>query len=152
MTPSRSSVLAFALLAFLLVFLVAGPAGSAKPGPKPKPAKHKHHKPTPVKKTPPPAPPPPPAVVTENAKTGTPGWLGPMETGRAAEVYASASDAMPGDSVALHVSTAQGASYRVLVYRLGWYGGVGARQVACLPSCGGAEVGVQQPVEHRSAT
>ena len=53
---------------------------------------------------------------------------------------------MPGDSVSLHVSTAQGASYRVLVYRLGWYGGLGARQVACLPSCGGAEVGVQQPM------
>lgn len=91
-------------------------------------------------------PPPPPAVVSENARAGTPGWLGAAATGRAAEVYASATDALPGDSVALHVSTAEGARYRVLVYRLGWYGGTGARQVACLPSCDGGQVGVQQPL------
>jgi hypothetical protein len=142
----RARFLLSALGAALLLLLVFGGAGSASPWPLPKP---KPHKPRPVKKTPPPAPAPapaPPAVVTENAKTGTAGWLGPLATSRAAEVYASATDAMPGDSVALHVSTAGGASYRVLVYRLGWYGGVGAREVACLPSCGGAEVGVQQPM------
>jgi hypothetical protein len=88
----------------------------------------------------------PPPVTLENARPGTAGWLGPLATGRAAEVYASATDALPGDSVALHISTVGGARYRVLVYRLGWYGGVGARQVACLPSCDGAEVGAQQPL------
>jgi hypothetical protein len=141
----RSSPWALSLLAFLLVFLIAGEAGRAAPWPRPKSTatRPKPHKPPTVKKTP---PPPPPAVVTENAQPGTADWLGPLATGRAAEVYASATDAMPGDSVALHVSTAQGASYRVLVYRLGWYGGLGAREVACLPSCGGAEVGVQQPI------
>jgi hypothetical protein len=141
---SRSSAWAVALLAFLLLFLVAGEAGSAAPWPLPKSAatKPRPRKPPPVKTT----PPPPPAVVTENARPGNADWLGPLATGRAAEVYASATDALPGDSVALHVSTAGGASYRVLVYRLGWYGGAGARQVACLPSCGGAEVGVQQPL------
>jgi hypothetical protein len=141
----RSTAWALSLLAFLLLFLVAGEAGRAAPWPRPKSTatKPKPHKPPTVKKTP---PPPPPAVVTENARPGTADWLGPAATGRAAEVYASATDAMPGDSVALHVSTVGGASYRVLVYRLGWYGGLGARQVACLPSCGGAEVGVQQPL------
>jgi hypothetical protein len=90
--------------------------------------------------------PPVPPVVLENAKAGTPGWLGPSATGRAAEVYAGASDAMPGDSVALHVSVSDNATYRILVYRLGWYGGVGARQVACLPSCAGSEQGALQPM------
>ncbi|HEY8644742.1 MAG TPA: N,N-dimethylformamidase beta subunit family domain-containing protein [Gaiellaceae bacterium] len=144
----RPRFLLLALGAALLAVLVLGEAGSAKP-PRPKPHKAQKHKPPKkVRTTPPapPAPPPPPAVVTENALPGTADWLGPAASGRAAEVYASATDAMPGDSVTLHVSTAGGASYRVLVYRLGWYGGVGARQVACLPSCGGAEQGVQQPM------
>ena len=91
------------LLACLLLFLVVGETGSASPWPLPKP---KPHKPRPVKKTPPPPAPAPPAVVTENAKQGTADWLGAAATGRAAEVYASATDAMPGDSVALHISTA----------------------------------------------
>lgn len=97
--------------------------------------------------------PPPPAaiaepspVVLENQRAGTSGWLGPDATGRAAEVYASAIDALPGDTVALHVSTEPNSMYRVLVYRLGWYGGIGARQVACLPSCSGAELGATQPM------
>ena len=86
------------------------------------------------------------AVQIENSLQGTRGWLGPDARGRAAEVYASATDAIPGDQVALHVSTSPAASYRVLVYRLGWYGGVGARQVACLPSCDGSEQGAEQPI------
>ncbi|MDX6427137.1 MAG: hypothetical protein QOD52_2542 [Gaiellaceae bacterium] len=156
MTRPRSGALALSFLAVLLLFLSVGQASRAEPRPWPPPHKHRHkpkphkpvahkplpHKPPPVKPTPPPAP----AVVTENAKAGTAGWLGPLATGRAAEVYASATDAMPGDSVALHVSTVGGASYRVLVYRLGWYGGVGARQVACLPSCDGSELGAPQPI------
>jgi len=80
-------------------------------------------------------------IQAENALPGTPGWLGPDARNGEAEVYASATDALPGDSVAIHVSTAPAAQYRVLVYRLGWYGGVGARQVACLPSCDGGESG-----------
>jgi hypothetical protein len=81
------------------------------------------------------------AVATENRLVGTPRWLGRPATGRAAEVYASATDAAPGAEVAVHVSTVPEASYRIVVYRLGWYGGVGARRVLCLPSCSGSEVG-----------
>lgn len=131
-----------ALCSVLLLSVVFAGATSARARPEPTPGKHKPRK---VKKTPRAAP-APPAVVTENARPGTADWLGPLATGRAAEVYASATDAMPGDSVPLHVSTAAGASYRILVYRLGWYGGLGAREVACLPSCGGGELGAQQPV------
>ena len=92
----------------------------------------------------------PSPVVAENARPGTPDWLGPDATGRAAEVYASAIDALPGDTVALHVSTEPSAMYRVLVYRLGWYGGVGARQVACIPSCTGGKLGATQPLRAAS--
>jgi hypothetical protein len=47
----------------------------------------------------------------------------------------------PGGEVAVHVSTLPQARYRIIVYRLGWYDGVGARKVACLPSCSGSERG-----------
>jgi hypothetical protein len=43
--------------------------------------------------------------------------------------------------VHLHVSTVEGDRYRVEVYRLGWYGGLGARLMACVPDCGGDEPG-----------
>lgn len=85
-------------------------------------------------------------IVRENLRPGTPGWLGPIVRDRGAEVYASATDALPGDTVSLYVSTTPAAQYRVIVYRLGWYHGAGARQVACLPSCSGAATGVAEPM------
>lgn len=85
-------------------------------------------------------------IVVENALPGTPGWLGPAVTDGAIEVYASALDVIPGSIVDVHVSTAVSARYRLVVYRLGWYGGIGAREVACLPACGLGEVGAPQPV------
>ncbi|MFL5964294.1 MAG: N,N-dimethylformamidase beta subunit family domain-containing protein [Gaiellaceae bacterium] len=92
------------------------------------------------------------AIRSENAKAGTLGWLGIDNRTRAIEVYASATDALPGDDVPLHVSTAPAARYRILVYRLGWYGGVGAQLVSCLPACDGAGFGVKQPVPAPDAT
>jgi len=118
-------------------------AGVARP---PKPHRHRPHKAHPQKATPAakPVTPPTPAAVRENAYPGTADWLGPLAPGSSAEVWASATDALPGDSVALHVSTVPAAPYRVVVYRLGWYGGAGARRVACLPSCDGQEQGEPQ--------
>jgi len=69
-----------------------------------------------------------------------------MATGRAVEVYAGSTDALPGDLVGVHVSTVPAARYRLVVYRLGWYGGVGARQVACSPGCAQDEQGAPQAV------
>jgi hypothetical protein len=128
--------------AIALALAVAVTAGDARPRPrkpKPRPAWVAVSHPKPAT----------PAVVAENELPGTPDWLGPAATDRAIEVYASATDAMPGDAVPLHVSVAGGAAYRVLVYRLGWYGGVGARQVACLPSCYGGEYGALRPMTTR---
>ena len=58
---------------------------------------------------------------------------------RRSELYGTTLAAAPGDTIEFHVSTSY--RYRIVVYRLGWYAGAGARQVACLPSCGGDEQG-----------
>ena len=83
------------------------------------------------------APPSPNAIVTENALAGTTLWQRSLFGG--IELYGTTITASPGDSIELHVSTVY--RYRLVVYRLGWYSGTGARQVACLPSCGTDEQG-----------
>ncbi|HEX3291500.1 MAG TPA: N,N-dimethylformamidase beta subunit family domain-containing protein, partial [Gaiella sp.] len=84
------------------------------------------------------------AVGAENRLIGAPRWLGPLASDRAIEVYASTNDVAPGGTVSVHVSTSPAASYRIVVYRLGWYGGVGARRMACLPSCSGSRRGTTE--------
>lgn len=85
-------------------------------------------------------------VAAENALPGTPGWLGPLASDRAAELYASVSDAVPGDTVDVHVSATPAAHYRLIVYRLGWYAGVGARRLLCVPSCDSGESAISEPI------
>jgi hypothetical protein len=77
------------------------------------------------------------AIVAENALPGTTAWQRSLFDG--IELYGTAITAAPGDAIEFHVSTAY--RYRIVVYRLGWYSGLGARQVACLPSCSGDEQG-----------
>jgi hypothetical protein len=76
-------------------------------------------------------------IVAENALAGTTAWQATLFGG--IELYGTEITATPGDQVQLHVSTEY--RYRIVVYRLGWYGGAGARQVACVPSCVGDEQG-----------
>jgi hypothetical protein len=76
-------------------------------------------------------------IVAENALAGTTAWQARLSTG--IELYGSKITGAPGDQIQLHVSTEY--RYRIVVYRLGWYGGAGARQVACRPSCMGDEQG-----------
>jgi hypothetical protein len=83
-------------------------------------------------------------VQTENARHGASDWLGVDETAHAVELYASETDALPGSDVAVHVATTPAARYRLLVYRLGWYDGLGARLVSCVPACNGAAQGEPQ--------
>ena len=68
-------------------------------------------------------------VVAENAKAGTRSWRitrlgGPQEIAG----FASRTDILPGQPLRLAVSTSA-ASYRVHVYRAGWYGGLLMREV-----------------------
>jgi hypothetical protein len=93
----------------------------------------------------------------ENQLPGTPGWdlpqaavptLAQTWAGQVASIdgYAGRSSVAPGETLDLHVGVAAaGMRYRVQVYRLGWYAGVGARQIACLPACAGDRPGVVQP-------
>lgn len=85
-------------------------------------------------------------VQQENALPGSVLWQRPAAPRGAIEGYASATSVGPGEEVDLHVSTAPAARYRVELFRLGWYGGLGGRVVACVPSCAGDEQGSALPV------
>jgi hypothetical protein len=74
-------------------------------------------------------------IEQENAQGGTSGWLHPAADSGAIDGYVSESSALPGDTLHFHVSTKPSAPYRVMVYRLGWYGAAGARLVGCAPGC-----------------
>ncbi|MCB0997401.1 MAG: hypothetical protein KDB21_20050, partial [Acidimicrobiales bacterium] len=88
-------------------------------------------------------------IVTENQQPGSTGWykvftnqsqLGEIEG------YASSATIAPGQQVSFHVSTAPAAPYRIEVYRVGDYGGAGARLMTTLPSPSGSLTGVARAV------
>src|SRR3954470_21230621 len=75
-------------------------------------------------------------VQTENSLTGNPGWATrALAPASAIEGYSRQASAAPGEVVDFRVHAAALARYRVEIYRLGWYGGDGARLMTCLPSC-----------------
>jgi len=82
-------------------------------------------------------------VQTENALGGTEpsAWLPPAVQPTRIEGWASELSVLPGEAVHLHVNTPEGDRYRIELYRLGYYGGLGARLLSCTPSCGGDEAG-----------
>lgn len=84
-------------------------------------------------------------VQAENELPGTTAWDGPPSPPNAIDAYASEVSVRPGQAIHLHVATDPAASYRVEVYRLGWYGGTGGRLIACLPACNRSRQGVVQP-------
>ena len=68
------------------------------------------------------------AVAVENRRSGDPGWelSNPAQNGEI-EGYASPGGLAPGETLALHVSTGSGC-FDTRIYRMGWYGGAGARR------------------------
>ena len=95
----------------------------------------------------------PDPVQAENSLTGDLDWtMAPPAPAGAIDGYTSEVSAFPGGIVHFHVSTSPSARYRIVVYRLGWYGGIGARRVACLPSCDGDEQGEAQIVPPPNAS
>jgi hypothetical protein len=82
-------------------------------------------------------------IQSENAQRGADpsSWLQPAYPPTSVEGYASEVSVLPGEAVHLHVSTVEGYRYRVEIYRLGWYGGLGARLLDCIPECGRDEPG-----------
>jgi len=84
--------------------------------------------------------------VVENARAGTTAWVGPEASASSIEGYASEVSVAPGEDLHFHISARPAARYRIEVFRLGWYGGLGARRLACLPECSSGEQGVAQPL------
>lgn len=75
-------------------------------------------------------------VQRENARKGSRSWsLDSTATQGQILGYASEVSLLPGQVVHFHVSTTPAARYRIVLYRLGWYRGAGARQFACIPGC-----------------
>ena len=84
-------------------------------------------------------------VQRENARPGTPGWQIPAGAGTVITGYASQISLAAGQSFQLHVAAPPGSRYRVLVYRLGWYQGIGGRLITCVPGCRSSRAAIAQP-------
>ena len=84
-------------------------------------------------------------VQRENSRPGTSGWEVSAGVGTVITGYASETSVAPGQSFHLHVAAPAGSQYRVLVYRLGWYRGAGARLIMCVPGCRSAHAAIAQP-------
>jgi hypothetical protein len=84
-------------------------------------------------------------VQDENALPGATDWARPLAPSTEIEGYAGQDSVAPGDTVDLHVRSGPVTRYRVEVYRLGWYGGLGAREVLCLPDCASDRAPASQP-------
>jgi hypothetical protein len=84
-------------------------------------------------------------IQTENALPGTTAWYVTQAPPPSIEGYTSQTSVLPGETVQLHVSTSPAASYRIEIYRLGWYGGAGGRLVGCAPGCTTDETGTARP-------
>ncbi|MBO0806505.1 MAG: hypothetical protein J2P25_25930, partial [Nocardiopsaceae bacterium] len=71
----------------------------------------------------------PKRTVPENSLPGDPGWpLSHLGAEHEIEGYAGKASVLPGESFPLFVSTTS-RGFRVTAFRLGWYGGDGARKV-----------------------
>ncbi len=68
------------------------------------------------------------ALIAENRLTGTSAWRITNQGTGFIEGFADYNYAQQGDKVGLYVSTDQ-RSFDVIAYRMGWYGGSGARQI-----------------------
>lgn len=84
-------------------------------------------------------------ISIENQKAGTADWV-ITKPARHQEIegYASATSVNRGEAIHLFVNTAA-PSYRLSIYRMGWYGGLGARQMLGPIS----RLGQQQPAPYR---
>ena len=81
----------------------------------------------------------------ENSRPGNGGWEIPAGAGTVITGYASETSVVPGQTVHLHVAAPPGSRYRVLVYRLGWYRGIGGRLIKCVPGCSSSRAAISQP-------
>ncbi len=91
-----------------------------------------------------------PTVQAENARPGTLAWVPTgVQVDHGIEGYPDRASAVAGEQVSLAVST-QAPQFIVEIYRLGWYGGAGARLVGTSPELMGWRFAVPaaDPVTH----
>jgi hypothetical protein len=67
-------------------------------------------------------------IETENARPGDPGWVLTDPADHEIEGYASATSVNRGERIRFFISTVD-PHYTIDIYRMGWYGGAGARLV-----------------------
>jgi hypothetical protein len=67
-------------------------------------------------------------IVAENAKPGTTAWIVRSPNQRAIAGYVDRMSYLPGAQVTMFVDT-HGDNFTYRVYRMGWYGGLGGREV-----------------------
>jgi len=88
------------------------------------------------------------AITRENAKPGTSDWRidRPALDGEV-QAYAGQVSVQPGETLDVYVSTkTAGAKYEADVYRMGWYGGAGARNVRSIRNIDGENQGRWDPL------
>jgi SAM-dependent methyltransferase len=66
-------------------------------------------------------------IARENQRRGTAEWRSPAAPPQAISAYGGQVSVAAGDGLTLHVATSPPSPYRLAVYRLGFYGGPGAR-------------------------
>ena len=74
-------------------------------------------------------------ITNENSLAGSAGWERSQADAPNIEGYTSKTSVAPGETLGFRVSTRPVVTFRIVIYRLGWYNGAGARQMMCLPSC-----------------
>jgi hypothetical protein len=137
---SRRSVAALigALLCLLVVATVLGLVGSRSFGGAFLPAlsggtPQARPRPTPVQSA---------SIVQENALPGTSAWMTPPGKRSTTQIqaYLSATSLQPGRILSFYVSTqTAGTPYSINIFRLGWYGGAGARLLLSTNQVGEAQ-------------
>jgi hypothetical protein len=91
-------------------------------------------------------------IQIENSRRGFAGWADGLFDSSAGTTsapilgYASEISVLPGQVLRLHVSVDPAAPYRIQAFRLGWYQGLGARLLSCIPGCRRSKSGSTQPI------
>ena len=84
-------------------------------------------------------------ITIENARSGYPQWeLANPALAHEIEGYADGTSVAPGDTLRLYVSS-KSPTFAVEVFRMGWYGGAGARRVLELRALSGGQRAIPKP-------
>ncbi|GCE17397.1 N,N-dimethylformamidase beta subunit family domain-containing protein [Dictyobacter kobayashii] len=89
------------------------------------------------------------AITRENALTGTTSWKIPSgyESSTQIQGYVGATSVKPGKKLIFYVSTQiPQTSYRIDIFRLGWYSGLGGRLMTSIPNLSGQAQGYYDSV------